>query len=502
MLILMRAGFGGQHVTKECTIIQCERLSRTRNLQSAIRKHKHKRVPQNSQMGISRTAQLKKKKSLSFFVCVVQTTTMSSSKKKDRKQRHTVNLARSSGSNVTSPESKSERQKFLARLSVALPSDAAADDDDNNDERREIEHLFSQLPPLDSPKRSARGATSPRNNDDDPDARDERRRHGRGTHHRQHRAQRALSPSRPSSSSSAGTSGDRDRARRRSNTIGGAAISPSASPRLPSLEELGVPLPPVVVHMLELDRAKERDKVKSMLKQCSKEDRTRFKYELHRRRQAHALKKAENAAAAAGGRPLAASSSVAESKARIGTLERAKTATGAINERSRKASTVRDAHELRPSSASSTSTARAVQSRPTANTAPPNEADVIRRLSVNSSLKRILSGYVDDEDSTSDPPPPPVLVQPVIAASPRNDLHSNNNININNSHNISSDKGRHQNGVANGVSPRLSVGGITATTRAPPIAPVVVNSDSDSEAPPLPPSSTAPTLDLDQLLGV
>jgi hypothetical protein len=178
MLILMRAGFGGQHVTKECTIIQCERLSRTRNLQSAIRKHKHKRVPQNSQMGISRTAQLKKKKSLSFFVCVVQTTTMSSSKKKDRKQRHTVNLARSSGSNVTSPESKSERQKFLARLSVALPSDAAADDDDNNDERREIEHLFSQLPPLDSPKRSARGATSPRNNDDDPDARDERRRHG------------------------------------------------------------------------------------------------------------------------------------------------------------------------------------------------------------------------------------------------------------------------------------------------------------------------------------
>jgi hypothetical protein len=281
--------------------------------------------------------------------------------KKDRKQRHTVNLIRSADSNVASAESKSERQKFLARLSVALPNDDAAnddkydDDDNDDDERREIEHLFSQLPPLDSPKQSARNsAASPRDDDrDGSPRRDERRRHSRGGHHRHHRSHRATSPSRPSSAAAGG--------RRRSSTMV-AATSPLASPRLPSLEELGVPLPPVVVHMLELDKAKERDKVKSMLKQCSKEDRTRFKCELHRRRQAHALKKAENAA---GGRALAASTHVAKKVHTAATLERAKTATGAVDsERSRKASTVRDAHELRPAS-SVAATASTAPARPT-----------------------------------------------------------------------------------------------------------------------------------------
>lgn len=250
-----------------------------------------------------------------------------------------------------------------------------------------------------------------------------------------------------------------------------------------------MPLPPVVVHMLELDRAKRRDTVKSMLKQCSKEDRTRFRYELQRLRQQHVQKKADNARSLAASAPsvstppVAAASSSSSSK-----LERAKTAIGAIDASARlKTSTAAaKTSELRSASAA------APPARPTvrANGVQRDEADVIRRLSVNSSLKRILSGYLDDDDDDDDNVDdlvvaPPSLVPPAgaTAQSPRNGASSN--------------------GTAASTSPRLSYGGISARTRAPPsIAALEQHSESDSDAPPLPPSSTAPSLDLDELLGV
>jgi len=286
---------------------------------------------------------------------------------KERKHRHTISLS-------TVPAA--------AAAAVARESAEA-------DELERVEALLQQLPPVGSPRERERASDKERSS--------QRRRHSRRTVN--------LGSPRAEATST----------------------SPRAvvSPRLPSLEDMGVTLSPVVQHMIELDRLKRRDEVKAMLAKCSSQDRAQFKYELQRRK---LIRAAQKEAAEKDKQPTPPPPAVASHSGN--TLSRSgggnhshthskKDAAGASASPAPSAAAASSlksssGHRRRESGASGLSSLSRsgklrdeVRAQPAESQSAREHARRSQELSISAALQRILDGELDDVSSEEQPPAPP-----------------------------------------------------------------------------------------------